>query len=301
MCFWLGGDSTDPEKWDVDANWLRDSANQKPASGDDLISPAGSPSISDGLAQGGLQLASFVVEEGYAGNIGKETENFVFKMEDDDFRFAGSGLARLEITVVTVGSISPVIARAGRGSAGVPGLQLNCDLLNKVHVEGPGSVYLGVGLGGSSTKRDNLHVTGGARVVVGPDVTDIATTGRPNATVTHRAADVTLECDAQNVEALAGVYRQREGYWVKANVHESTVYTSGSGTHTDTYVDCGGTVINSENNRDRTFTNVEIQRSGSWLDPAGTGTYTTAVEFPTGMDNCSLDFGRKKKLTVANI
>ncbi len=300
-CFWLGGDPTNPEDFGTAANWRRGVSSGVPQNSDRVIVLPGSRSITDGLDQSTLKLTGFVVQEGYGGTIGTPVDDLDFQMDGDDFYYAGSGVARVKVTVLNPpDQLNPIIPSCGDGTPGVPGLRLTCDKIKTMAILGRGTVAIGTAEGDTTTRMDTLQVSGPATVEVGGGVKNIAG-NRPNVTVSHTGAEVSCDCDVETADALYGIYRQRDGLWKKANVHAATAYASGTGQYDDTNVDCGGTVINSENDRSRTFLNVEIQRSGAWLDPVGTGAYTNPVEFPTGMDECTLDFGRKKKLTVASI
>ena len=63
---WKGNDSSTPNDYSVAGNW--DTA--VPTAGDTVVIPPGSGSITAGLAQHGVELASFRVEPGYNGRIG---------------------------------------------------------------------------------------------------------------------------------------------------------------------------------------------------------------------------------------
>jgi len=63
---WKGNDSSTPNDYSVAGNW--DTA--VPTAGDTVVIPAGSGSITAGLAQSGVELISFRVEPGYNGRIG---------------------------------------------------------------------------------------------------------------------------------------------------------------------------------------------------------------------------------------
>lgn len=293
---WSGGDPTDPNKWGTAANWLEGAV---PIDNDDVTIAAEAESILDDLNQATLKLDSFHVEEGFKGDIGVLGTPLRFKLAVDDLVYAGSGVAWIDV-VPDTGDLSPRILRCGQGRTGVFGLTLIGTAFKKITLSGPGTLGVGVNPGDTSTRLDTLDVSGAGSVELGPSVAKI-TAGSTDVTVSHASASVTADCDVNEVEAVAGTFRQRTGIWTLANVHEATAYASGSGTYVMTNVDAQGKVFNNENNTARTFTDIEIENGGTWHDPAGTGVYTNSIEFPFGLDRCILDFGRDRKAKIEDI
>jgi hypothetical protein len=297
---WTGGDATNPNKWDVPANWFP--SDNFPQNNDEVTIGAGGEAILDGLDQWAKEFDLFHGEEGFTATIGLPGSPLRFKMNVDDVLYAGSGTAFIEVEAdqVTINDISPVIAACGRGQTGVPGLELRGTTFKKLSFTGAGSLGVGTSPGDTASRMDEAIVTSAGTLQVGPDIQKIAA-GAPDVVVAHANATVIVDCDVGEVDAQRGVYRQRNGKWTTATVYKATAYAAGTGTHGNTYVDAGGKVHVDANDNARTFTDVEIQNGGVWQDPAGTGSYTNPIEFPTGMDGCSLDFGRKKKLEVRDI
>ena len=293
---WIGGDTTDPNKWSVAVNW---EPSGIPANSDVVTIPAGSPAILDGLDQSGVQLDGFIVEEGFTSAIGTEITQLKIKLKVDDFLFAGTGTSTIEVSVAVISDVSPRVTQCGLGSVGVPGLELSGNAFDAIAFAGSGSLGVGTRPGDNVTRVEDISVSGNGSVVVGPGVE--AAAGDPNITVSGAGATVTVDCDVNDVHALRGTYRQRDGKWLTAYIHEATAFSPGDGIYGTTEVDTNGKLYNNENNNVRTFTTVTITDGGTWMDPAGTGGYSNPVQFPTGMGRCTIDFGRKKKLTVANI
>ncbi len=297
---WVGGDATDPNKYDKAANWQPN--DDYPKTNDEVTIGPGSISILEGLNQSTQEYMGFHVAAGYTGDIEPPGDALSFKLKTDDLTFAGSGTAFLTVEPdgVSITKVNPVVSQCGRGQTGIPGLTLTGTSYETLAFDGSGSLGIGTAPEDTTSRMDKAVVSGGGTLQVGADIQKMAG-GGPDITVAHASATVVADCDVGAAEVQKGIYRQREGKWTAGTVSQGTVYASGSGAHTTTKVDAGGTVHVDANPGARTFTDVEIQNGGIWADPAGTGSYTNHVEFPTGMDSCTLDFGRKKKLLVANM
>lgn len=64
---WIGGDVTNPGKWDVPANWEE---GVVPVNGDDAFIEYGDQDIDEGLDQSAVTLASLTISQSYTGLIG---------------------------------------------------------------------------------------------------------------------------------------------------------------------------------------------------------------------------------------
>ncbi len=294
---WNGGDSTNPNSFTEPDNWAPTGV---PVNNDVVTIAPEAESLLDNVNQASLKLSGFHVAEGFKGDIGSPGNPLKFKLNADDFSYAGTGIAYLDLTVDTIADISPVIDACGVGRTGIPGLSLTGDKFKTLTFQGTGSVGIGLVPGDTSSRLDTLDVSGGGTVEVGASIQKMSA-GATDVTVSHPSASVTVDCDTGTVEAVSGAFRQRRGEWSTANIHAASAYASGSGTYATTNVDAAGKVYNNENNTVRTFTDIEMENGGSWLDPAGTGAYTNPIEFPTGMDRCTLDFGRERRLDVDDI
>ncbi len=295
---WLGEDPTDPNDWSKPANW----SAGVPTDGDVVYVPMGTPSILVTLDQTGTKLDGFRVELGYTSDIGSPKGPLKIKLKVDDFQYEGTGTAFIDVSVDAPGlpDFSPVIGRCGKGATGTHGLVLSGQKIKTLQFNGTGKLGVGTTPGDTLTRVETVEVSGAGSLDIGPGVQ--ASAGDPDLTVSNVAATVNADCDMYEVDVFSGVYRQRAGFWHTARAHAGTIYASGdSGSaNLNTEIDAEGALYNNENNTGRSFTNVTITDGGTWMDPAGTGTYTN-VDFPTGMGRCTLDFGRDKRLTVADI
>lgn len=294
---WNGGDSTNPNSWTDPDNWLE---GVIPGSGDTVTIAAEGASILENVSQPALALNAFRVEEGFKGDIGTPGAPLKFKLAVDEFVYAGTGVAYIDVVPDGISDLSPLILRCGQGRTGVHGLSLAGDKYKKITFSGPGFLGVGMNPGDTQSRLDTLDVSGPGTVELGASIAKI-TSGSTDVTLSHPSASITVDCNVATLEAVAGTHRQRKGNWNTANVHEATAYASGSGSYTATNVDTEGAVFNDENNTARTFTDITIENGGTWQDPAATGTYTNPIQFPTGMDRCTLDFGRNRRLDVDDI
>ncbi|MCH8923988.1 MAG: hypothetical protein IIA67_12670, partial [Planctomycetes bacterium] len=90
---WL---STADGNYGTAANW---SAGSIPAINEEVIIPAGTPSITAGLAQSGVAIGGFYVEEGYEGTIG-DPANYL-SIDRNNLDFAGPGLASIDLNAAS--------------------------------------------------------------------------------------------------------------------------------------------------------------------------------------------------------
>ncbi len=217
-----------------------------PVSGDDVIFPAGTPSVTAGLTSLNTatlsgSLASVIFEEGYAGTVGTATTNMQFTCTRLDFN--GSGVTYLDLQA---SSCSPTIYNTVSATTGLRGLYIIGSALTTLNVI---SGYVGMAsrAGETSTVATVRAATSGANIWIGSGTT--LTT-----LLVENGADIRLRCAATTVKVYDGtVYTEGVGAITTLSVYGGLVYPNATGTIT-TVNAFGGGIDALKNSASRTWT-----------------------------------------------
>lgn len=269
---WLGNDSGNEGDYSVTANW---SLGAIPTTGDDVIVPAGSPSISAGLNQSAVAISDFIVEPGYTNLIG--TKNAFLQIDPDVFDFAGSGQSFIDIGSAAI----PVLIRQTKTlAAGQFGLHLDGSAITVLRqITGQTRCH---GQGGFVATTIEI-VNGEILVPAGSTLTNLKALGG-----TSR-----IEVAATLVEANNGAIVYTEGSGAVTTIqadNAALVYSSASGTVGTARVDGNGVISFLQSRTARTLTNAALSGTGRiYLDTD----YITLTNPPTSNGTMTLAGGVK--------
>ena len=267
-CIWLGDDAGNEGDWSVAANW----DGGVPGNGDDAVLQHSSQSVTAGLAQGAIDLASLRIDQSFTGQIGDADTYLVIgssvvtigEAKGESSPPAGSSMIKLNLdttaTAVTVHNTG-VSAESGRQA-------LRLLLTNAANVVSvlKGSVSIAADAGETSQLATlNISyvdsVESDADVVVGSGVTV--------ATVQKTGGSLALQCAVTTLTNRAGSVRTSgTGVITAVNMHAGSADLNSTGTIT-TLNGFGGAVDTTESLAGRTITTLNIYAGFSIkYDPA---------------------------------
>ncbi|MCK4340298.1 MAG: hypothetical protein KAY37_01070 [Phycisphaerae bacterium] len=279
-----------PNDYGVAENW---SLGAAPVATNDVVVPAGAPPILYGLNQSSVAIGDFIVEAGFGGNIGRFANGRLYdlRIDPDSLDIKGSG----GLVAIDVGSAAIAVALDHSGSPTAVGRQvvyLQGSALTTIEQKN-GTVGLATYAGQSATVTSGFDVTGGT-LYIDADVTVSGTTLRiaGGASVYASAAIPTV--------LNHGTFRQQAGNWTTLD-NWGAVYPNANGTYATTVNHPGGRLLNSEDMRAKTFTNMTVYDDGEINDPFGRITWTNEIQYPNGSAAATLDFGGKMKMMPSPI
>jgi hypothetical protein len=262
---WVGTDGN----YGTAGNW---SPSGVPIAGDHVRIPASSTqSITSGLDQSAVAIASFIVEEGYAGELG--TSAAYLQIDPDRFEFNGTGQSWIDIGSA---EIDVQVIGTATAATGERGLYLKGSAIDELTVLG-GNVGVAAKFGETATVA-TCRVTGStADVWIG--------SGTTLTTLSVTAGMVRLRAAATTVAVYGGtVYTEETGAITTVNLSGGTIYPNSSGTITTANL-LGGTADFTKSGLSRTVSTLK-QNPGSTLtyDPAVlTITTRSAPDYPISL------------------
>lgn len=277
---------------------------QIPQASDDVVIPAGEVDINAGLDQSSVSINSFTVENGYNNDIGADVLN-PLQINTSSFDYAGGGTS--SIIDLTSSSISPVIRKTGSAATGQSALNLLGTAIGTLNIFS-GSVGFGTTPGDTTSEADNFAIgfsdsqEGDVTLRIGSDVTDTA--GGSITSIDQGGGTVYNNASVATLNVFAGTYIQRNGTWDDATVHDTaTLRWDGTGTSgsTATKIKSGGSFLNNRDLRTKTLSNASVESGATFHDPYKKITYSSAIEFPDGIQDVDLNLGTSIKFTPANI
>lgn len=186
-----------PNDFNVAANWDQLSV---PTTGDTVFLPPGSEAILYGLNQSAKAFTKFIVQPGYAYNLGGTDGGYLrfTTSTDAEFAYAGTGTAYID---VGASDIDPTIETAGSGATGTYGLYLKGSKMSHLYIEG-GKVGIGVDGDDTTTMVDNVLIgtrasgAGNISVAIGLNVGGTLTsTSSAIAVVRKSAGTLVARCE----------------------------------------------------------------------------------------------------------
>lgn len=220
------------------ANW---SPSGVPSAGDNVVIPAGSASITAGLDQSGVAIASFTVSSGHTGTIGSATANL--QLDTTAFTFNGTGVAYIDLGSQTV---APQIYSTATATTGNRGLYLIGSGITTIAVMG-GKVGLASRFGTTATAT-TARVNGStASLEIGSGVT------LTNALVS--SGEIICRCAFTTATVYGGTFlTYGNGAGTTINLYGGTLTPNSTGTVT-TLNQYGGTADWTGTEAARTLTN----------------------------------------------
>lgn len=297
---WIGGNAGNETNYATAANWTLGAA---PVATNDVIIPA---EASDGIAltldQSAVQLASFVVEEGYAGTIGSATAALQIDVANTGkCSYAGSGaFAKIDNGA---SEVDWDISGTGTPSIGQFGLELTGTAIGKISVTGGSHVGFGTAPGASSPDVDNIVVgsDGSNYLELGAQAIAVASIQQSGGTVVNGSTGtITL------VNMDGGTFKQFSGVVTTLTAIGTSVVelkTRNAATLTVTTCNLHGSSIASifETSGAITITTLNMYSGASWNDCFLDGTYTNPIECEDGVHTVNLNLGTAVKLAPAAI
>ena len=294
---WVGGDvggTTDPT---IGANW---STAAIPADGETIVFPATAGYACDGgdLTNGGaIQFVGFIIEEGYAYQIGSLAAYLQIDLLDAAAYYDVEIAATTSQVFLDVDNYHRiVVTRSTAQSTGQYGVNL-IGLHDADDTAGRGTIYVAcengastVGIGantGEDMEVNKIVVTGGT-CTVGDLVTEHDDAAAPDVEVTN--GTLRCYCPVGTYDVLGGLVYHEDGLVTTLNADGGIVYYKSDGTATT--VNIQGKVDCTLDLRGRTWTNCNIYRGGSLLDPYKTLTLTNDIDLEgCGIEDIALDLG----------
>jgi len=266
---WLGDDAGNEGDWSVAANW----SGGVPGNGDDAVLQHSSQSVTAGLAQGAIDLATLRIDQSFTGQIGDENNYLVIGSSvvtigeakgESAAPPAGSSMIKLNLdTTATAVTVHNTGNSAESGRQALRLLMVNA--ANVVSVL-KGSVSIAADAGETSQLATlNISyvdsVESDADVVVGSGVT--------LATVQKTGGSLALQCAVTTLTNRAGAVRTSgTGVITAVNMHAGSADLNSTGTIT-TLNGFGGAVDTTESLAGRTITTLNIYAGFSIkYDPA---------------------------------
>ena len=216
-----------PNDWAIAENWL---AGVVPAENDDVVLPAGAPSILYGLNNSGTSVGSFKVQKGYAGTLGGTDKAYlkVTIKTNGVTEFGGSGKSWVDLGA---SGVKPIVTESYLPGIGEYGLNLRCTSVVDLYVL-KGNVGVGTDKDDVTTRVSNFHVSfidsqeTDAKVAIGENVQSVA----PGAIVEldQNGGEVTNQgAPIVTLNILSGTYTgESDGTVTTANVYGKMVHNS---------------------------------------------------------------------------
>jgi len=253
----------------VAGNWKEAAV---PIAGDDLSFPPGGGDITAGFAAlTGLAMASIDFKPGFAGAAGDDANDVKLTVATAGrFRFAGSGIAYIDLEA---SQVTPIIEDTAPADVGSHGLYIKGSALTGFVLK-KGNVGLAA-RAGETTNVPAITVSqidkplGDCDLTIGAGV-DASGSATPDLTVLGGIVTCYATLDALDVHELA-TFTQALGTWLTADIR-GTVYpdAGGSGvTYATTRVHRNGRVENTRDGRAKTMTNLVLNAGSAFLDPDG--------------------------------
>jgi len=304
---WVGGDAggtTDPT---IAANW---STAAVPADQEIIVFPATAAYACAGgdLTGGGVKaFQGFIIEEGYAYQIGSLAAYLQIDMLDGVLYYDVEIAATTSQVFLDVDNYHRiVVTRSTPQSTGQYGVNL-IGLHDADDTAGRGTIYVAcangastVGIGantGELMEANKIVVTGGT-CTVGDLVVEFGGAVAPDVEVTN--GTLRCYCPVGAYDVLGDLVYHEDGVVGTLNADGGIVYYKSDGTATT--VNIQGKVDCTLDLRGRTWTNCNIYRGGSLIDPYKTLTLTNDIDLEgCGIEDIAIDLGTHLTLSRAAI
>lgn len=304
-----------PNKWNIAANWLEGSV---PTTGDDVVIDAG-PSITDGLDQNAVTLATLTITRNFPGEIGLPSNTNPaapaqgYPEYRDQRLKIGATVCTIETTSrrirldLTPAATTTTVRETGQPQTTERALDLKADDAggSTALYFLKGSIGLNAVPGDSGTVAD---VNVGFVSQPASDVNLLGGTGLTLTRLDQGGGDVTLQNGATTILKSDGTLTLAAGAVTTLTNRGGTVYHDGAGTITT--LNNSGTFIR-RGFLAGTITNCTLYGGSQTSDPNGVLTWTNPPNFyecrlaagpdDRGANVAYANFGVHRKLTVVNI
>jgi len=245
-----------------------------PGATDVLIVPAGTPAILYNLDEfSGDNINGFRVEDGYSGAIGgTDGAYFQIGLDTDDFYFAGTGVAYID---VGVSSINPVVANTAVAGTGSYGLYFKGSAITNFYLK-KGQVGFGVDANDAASRCDVFHVSyltqqaSDAKLTIGENTLAVAG-GAAWPDVTMYGGTCVSKTKTDAVVTHAGDYTQDTSVWVTATAYNDAVLrANGVTTYETTNLHATAHLRDEKTLGDKNFTLINVYSDDITIeDPIG--------------------------------
>jgi len=275
---WVGTDSGNEGDWSVAANW---SPSGVPVNDDDVYLEDSSQSVTGGLDQSAVALASLNIAQSFTGQVGTSSAYLQvgaaavrIGYHDGPGMPSGSSLIKLDLGSVTTAAV--VIENSGSSSDSTePPIYLKAAKAASTIEVRKGRVGIAWATGETSTVGTITvayvsQQSTDADVYIGSGVT--------LTTLTQKGGDCILGCAATTVNAYGGtLYTVGSGAITTMNAKGATIYPNSTGTISDLIIS-GGTVDFTRSSATRTVTTAKLDAGGTLKRDPNVVTITNKVD-----------------------
>lgn len=290
--------SAGPNDWSTAANW---DTGAVPVSTDDVYLENSGTDILYGLAQSGVTLASLTIAASYTGRIGLPDRNETSGYSEYRDRYLqisatilkvgpgpGAGSSRLKINVGTNACTATVEGTAAPAEQGLPALLFLGTHASNVLNASAGSIGVAVEAGQVSTVAT---VRCGYEQSQASDVSLRLGSGCTLTTVNQTGGDLELNSAVTTLTRTGGTCtRKGSGAITTVNNDAGTLYDLGTGTVTT--LNNSGILDRTRTMLGCTYTNTNLYRGCTFLDPFKTLTFTNPFTVTRcGLEHITLNIG----------
>lgn len=273
---WLGNDVGNEGNWSVAANF---SPSGVPITGDDVYLENSSQSITAGLNQSAVTLASLNIAQSFTGYVG-DADNYLLISATAlsiGYNYGGgspAGSGRIKLNLGSNQTTIDIYNSGSSASANEPAVQILGTHAGNIARCRKGSVGLAWATGEVSTFTTIIgsfvtNQTGDLDLFIGSGVT--------LTTITTDGGDIVLRCAATTVNgAGANIVTEGNGAVVTANISGGNFESNSTGTITNLNVTDEGIADFTKSSAARTVTNPKVSGSGKIKADPSNVTFTNA-------------------------
>lgn len=266
--YWVGTDSGNEGDYSVAANW---SPSGVPVASDVVILPAEcTQNITAGLDQSSVNIARFLVQEGYTGTIGSASGYLILK--SDSIQFAGTGVGYISTGASHSTDID--ITKTATATSGAHGLYLIGGSIDDLSIKS-GTVGLAVLSNETMGVANDVRLSGG-KLTLGSQtyVTNLNING----------GITTLDGGVSTMRIYDGQAVMRLGVAAGVYSYGGTTRWGGSANITSIHM-LGGNVNATDSGIDRTIGSLYIGPGSFTYDPNVISISTTVSIAPSDANN----------------
>lgn len=291
--------SAGPNDYGVADNW---SLGAAPVATNDVLIPVGAPAILYSLNQSTVAIGAFTRQVGHTTAIGRIEFGFYYHLRIDPDSLSDEGGSSLTMYDIGTAAIAPSIKNTGSPTTGYQGVYLKGSAMSAVNVQA-GTVGIGTEEDDATTEVTTINVSGSTSIItVGDGVSDVddstidAVNLYSSATCYNKAAVATVTCNDST-------YHQQVGNWTTLNAYgqKSRVYPNATGTYATTRISGGAKLLNTLDQRAKTFTTTIIESGSELTDPLNLITHTNPIQVPAGLRNTIIDKGLQIDIAITAI
>jgi hypothetical protein len=307
--------SSGPNDWSVAANW---DTGAVPVTGDDVYVENSASSILYGLLQSAVTLNSLHIRATFTGTIGLPRVNGTGTKAYFEYR-----TAYLTIGATTLNIGNGAGAGSGRVKINVGANQCTCNVYNTgstAESNVPSFLFLGTHAANAmNVNKGNVGIANFAGEVAtvatlqvgyvtnqAGDSTVYCGSGCTLTTIDCLGGATTINSNVTTATVLGGTLTVAGGTWTTLNAWGGKTFCKSTGVFATSNIGSGATLDCSQDMRAKTFTNVTINKGGSFLapnDPRGASpeiVFTNPVQLSgCGLEDITLAVGKNYKVQVS--